>query len=89
MPAQMSGKGRGRRLERAGERRLWHLCDACSAPDLSWLGRDHGHPAGAVLFRVFASLGSNWFDQARVIILDVPDTRAHRPAGHLFGGKRR
>jgi hypothetical protein len=58
---------------RAGERRLWHLCDACSAPDLSWHWADHGHAAGAVLFRVFASLGGNRFDQARVVIPDVAD----------------
>ena len=30
-----------------------------------------------------AALGGNPFDQARVIILDVPDSRAHGPAGHL------
>src|SRR6516225_1205344 len=34
-------------------------------------------------------LGGNRFDQARVIILDVSDARAHWPAGQLFRGKRR
>ena len=46
---------------------------------------DHGYSAGA-LFRLLAhALGSNRLDQARVIILDVSDTRAHRPARHLLG----
>jgi hypothetical protein len=32
------------------------------------------------------ALGSNRFDEARVIILDVTDLRTDRPACHLFRG---
>ena len=50
---------------------------------------DHGYSAGALFRLLTHALGSNRLDQARVIILDVSDPCAHRPAGHLFGGKRR
>jgi hypothetical protein len=36
-----------------------------------------------------AALGGNRFNHARVVILDVADPSAHRPASHLFRGKRR
>src|SRR5689334_13447251 len=32
----------------------------------------------------FCGLSGNRFDQARVVVLDVSDPRAHRPAGHLL-----
>ena len=50
---------------------------------------DHKYSAGELLRLLAHALGSDRLDQARVIILDVSDTRAHRPAGHLFGGKWR
>jgi hypothetical protein len=37
----------------------------------------------------YVALGGDRFDQACVIILDVSDPRARRPAGHSFRGKRR
>jgi hypothetical protein len=37
----------------------------------------------------YVALGGNRFDQARVIVLDVSDPCAHRPAGHFLRRKRR
>jgi hypothetical protein len=34
------------------------------------------------------ALGRHRFDQARIVILDVADPRAHGPAGHLVRGER-
>ena len=38
--------------------------------------------------KCIAALGGNRFDQARVIIPDVADPQAYRPASHLLRGKR-
>ena len=52
-------------------------------------GRHKATAGAAPRMHSGASLGGNPFDQARVVILDVPDPRAHRPAGHLVRWKRR
>src|SRR5215469_10022222 len=52
------------------------------------LASQHKATAGADP-RCIAALGGNPFDQAWVIILDVPDPYAHGPGGHLVRWKRR
>ena len=46
-----------------------------------------GEPAGIIRQRL--STGTDRFDQARVVVLDVADPRAHGRAGHLVEGERR